>query len=98
VLRPGETIAVVGSPYGLYWAHLAGVRLSVVIPPPDAQHPLDLDGLERLVAETCARGTAVSAVVWRTSDGSVPAGVVGLDGGWQLWRPRVACRTSPQRS
>jgi hypothetical protein len=97
-LRAGETIGVVGSPYGLYWAHLAGVRLSVVIPPPDAQHPLDLDTLERLVAESCARGTAVSAIVWRTSDPAVPQGVIALDGGWQLWRPHLECRASRLRS
>jgi hypothetical protein len=88
-LRPGEAIAVVGSPYGLYWAHLAGVRLSAMVPPPDAAHPLDLDGLERLAAESCARGTAVSAVVWRTGDPAVPVGVLPLDGGWMLWRPRL---------
>lgn len=97
-LRPGETIAVVGSPYGLYWAHLAGVRLSVVIPPPDAEHPLDLDGLERLAAETCARGAAVTAVVWRTSDRAVLRGVVPLDGGWQLWRPHLGCPALSPRS
>jgi 4-amino-4-deoxy-L-arabinose transferase-like glycosyltransferase len=90
-LRAGEAIGVIGSAYGLYWVHLAGVRVSVVIPPPDEQHPLDLDGLERLVAETCARGTAVTAIVWRSGDSAVPVGVVGLDGGWQLWRPHFAC-------
>jgi hypothetical protein len=94
-LRPGETIAVVGSPYGLYWAHLTGVRLSVVIPLPDAQHSLGLDGLERLVAETCARGTAVTAVVWLTSDSTVPVGVLPLEAGWQLWRPAQACGRTP---
>jgi hypothetical protein len=93
-LRPGETIAVVGSPYGLYWAHLAGVRISAVIPPPDVEHPLDLDGLERLAAEVCDRGTAVTAVVWRTADSTAPAGVVLLDGGWMLWRPRGRCARS----
>jgi hypothetical protein len=87
-LRRGEAIGVVGSPYGLYWAHLAGVRLSAMVPPPDAEHPLDLDGLERLAAESCARGTALSAVVWRTGDRTVPPGVLPLDGGWMLWRPR----------
>jgi 4-amino-4-deoxy-L-arabinose transferase-like glycosyltransferase len=95
-LRPGETIAVIGSPYGLYWAHLARVRLSVVIPPPDVQHPLDLDGLERLVEETCARGTAVTAVVWRTSNTTVPPGVLPLDAGWQLWRPGRVCGRTPE--
>jgi hypothetical protein len=90
-LRAGETIAVVGSPYGLYWAHLAGVRISAVVPPPDAEHPLDLDGLERLAAEACGRGTAVAAVVWRSADNAAPAGVGPLDGGWQMWRPRVGC-------
>jgi hypothetical protein len=96
-LKPGETIGVIGSPYGLYWAHLAGVRVSVVIPPPDAEHPLDLDGLERLVRETCARGTPLGAVVWRSGDGAVPQGVVPLDGGWQLWRPHLKCgRPGPQ--
>jgi hypothetical protein len=90
-LRPGETIAVVGSPYGLYWVHLVRLRLAVAIPPPDAQHPLDLDGLERLAGESCARGTAVSAVIWRTEESTVPSGVVPLDAGWQLWRPRAGC-------
>jgi 4-amino-4-deoxy-L-arabinose transferase-like glycosyltransferase len=95
-LRAGEAIAVVGSPYGLYWAHLAGVRLVAVVPPPDAQHPLDPNGLERLTAESCARGTAVSAVVWRTSDRAVPGGVMPLDGGWMLWRPRAARGALPR--
>jgi hypothetical protein len=97
-LRPGESIAVVGSPYGLYWAHLAGVQLSAMVPAPDAEHPLDLDGLERLAEETCARGNVVSAVVWRTVDGRVPAGVLPLDGGWRLWRPRNDCRTPSRKS
>jgi 4-amino-4-deoxy-L-arabinose transferase-like glycosyltransferase len=95
-LRPGEMIAVAGSPYGHYWAHLAGLRISAVVAPPDAR--LDVDGLERLAAETCARGTPVTAVLWRTTDSTVPPGVVPLDGGWQMWRPRNDCRPRSRKS
>jgi hypothetical protein len=96
-LHPGEMIAVAGSPYGHYWAHLAGVRISAVVAPPDAQRPLEVDGLERLAAETCDRGTPVTAVLWRTTDSTVPAGVVSLDGGWQMWRPRNDCRPASRK-
>lgn len=78
-LRPGETVAVVGSPYGLYWAHLAGVHVAVTIPPPDAEHPLDEEGLERVVEEVRARGVSLGAVAWR-----------GGEGRWELWRPLSA--------
>lgn len=90
-LRPGETIAVIGSPFGHYWVHLAGLRIAVVVALPDAEHPLALDALERLVAESCARGTRVDGVVWQTSDPAVPNGVRRMAAGWRLWRPTGRC-------
>jgi 4-amino-4-deoxy-L-arabinose transferase-like glycosyltransferase len=92
-LRAGETVAVIGSPYGLYWAHLAGVRIALVIPPPPAANPLDGSALDRVAAESCARGVPLAAVAWR-SDGSSLPGAEPLDAGWQMWRPRHRCASA----
>ena len=90
-LRAGEKVAVVGSPYGHYWVHLAGLRIAAAVPIPDAAHPLDLRGLEQLAAESCARGTSIAAVVWQSSEPSMPVPVRGLAHGWWSWRPAIAC-------
>jgi hypothetical protein len=66
-ITSGARVAVVGSPFGHYWAHQTGARVVASLPLPDSLRPVDDAALERTTAELAARGSPVSAVLWPTA-------------------------------
>ena len=63
-IESGARVAVVGSPFGHYWAHQTGARVVASLPLPDYTRLVDDAVLERTAAELAARGSPISAIVW----------------------------------
>ncbi|MFL5619939.1 MAG: hypothetical protein ACJ79A_16280 [Gemmatimonadaceae bacterium] len=73
-LRPGDRVALVGSPFGQYWAHQAGVRIAVTVDVEPTAPPSGSE-LTAIAAESCARGYPLAAIL-------------SVDGGLRYWPVR----------
>jgi 4-amino-4-deoxy-L-arabinose transferase-like glycosyltransferase len=91
---PGSRIAVLGSPYGLYWAHQLGLHIAVAGEPSTGIEPLRQELLFRVAEESCERGVPLDAILWRTTRGASEPGAFELSGHWMAWRPPHRCATS----
>jgi hypothetical protein len=86
----GSSIGIVGSPYGHYWAHQAGMRLAVVTPAVGAAPVGDAE-LAAIAVESCARGAPLGAIVGHERDDVRSRDAVALASGWWMWRPTTPC-------
>jgi hypothetical protein len=90
-LKPGARVGVLGSPFGHYWAHEAGVRIVVAsVAALEAAGPTAHE-LSAIAAESCARGSQLAAIVWRGAPSSGIQGVTRLPDGWSLWPAPRSC-------
>lgn len=87
----GTAIAVLGSPYGHYWAHRGGVRIAVASEADGDRPEPNEETLSRIAEEACARGTPLSAILWRGAPLSPQPWSVSLQGGWYAWRAPAVC-------
>jgi len=90
---PGSRIAVLGSPYGHYWAHELGLHISVAGEPSAESGSLSSELLSRIAEESCDRGVPLDAILWRKARGASPIDALELAGGWLVWRPPPTCAT-----
>jgi len=87
---PGSRIGLLASPYGQYWAHQLGLRISVAGEPADMR-PIDRELLARIAEESCDRGAPLVAILWRRPPGAQGRDAIELSGGWLAWRPSHPC-------
>jgi hypothetical protein len=87
---PGSRIGLLASPYGQYWAHQLGLRISVA-GEPAGMHPIDRELLVRIAEESCDRGAPLAAILWRRPPGAQGTDAIELSGGWLAWRPSRPC-------
>jgi hypothetical protein len=95
-LRPGSRVGVIGSPFGQYWAHQAGVRIAVTIDD-DALAAMPGES-ERtaIAAEACARGYPIEGIAaWSPSEARAE-GMTPVGGGLTYWAVREPCSVSAQ--
>jgi len=97
-VAPRSRIGLIGSPYGQYWAHQLGLRISVVDAPTGAPPVVDRELLTRIAEESCDRGAPLVAILWRVTPESRSVGATELPGGWFVWRPLSHCRLADARS
>ena len=94
----GGDVAVVGSPLdqGDYWAHLAEVQIVATIPAEGARKTT-ATALDSLLAEACAAGRNIRAVVWRDSTlwRNADVRAVGGSDSWMAWLPKRARNGCP---
>ncbi|HEX7980949.1 MAG TPA: hypothetical protein VF461_20245 [Gemmatimonadaceae bacterium] len=86
-LAEGSAIGIVGSPYGHYWAHQAGVRLAVVTQTEGRNAPMGDAELAAIARESCAQGAPLGAIVGHQRDDVQSRDAVALASGWWIWRP-----------
>jgi hypothetical protein len=90
-LAEGSSIGIVGSPYGHYWAHQAGVRLAVVTQTEGRSVPMGDAELAAIARESCAQGAPLGAIVGHQRDEVQSRDAVALESGWWIWRPTSPC-------
>jgi hypothetical protein len=92
----GSDVAAFGWPpdYGIYWAHVAGVRIVTTIPTAAAAG-LTPAAMTSLITEACGLGRTIRAVVGRDSAWARAGTAQPLGDGWFVWLPappRGECR------
>ncbi|HEX7941501.1 MAG TPA: hypothetical protein VF488_06830 [Gemmatimonadaceae bacterium] len=90
-LTEGSSIGIVGSPYGHYWAHQAGVRLAVVTQTEGRSAPMGDAELAAIARESCAQGAPLGAIVGHQRAEVQSRDAVALASGWWIWRPTSPC-------
>lgn len=90
-LAEGSSIGIVGSPYGHYWAHQAGVRLAVVTSTEGRSAPMGDAELTAIARESCAQGAPLGAIVGHQRDDVRSRDAVALASGWWIWRSPSPC-------
>jgi hypothetical protein len=96
-VTPGSRIGLLASPYGQYWAHELGLRISVAGEPAGEKRAMDRELLARIAEESCDRGLPLDAILWRKSPEAKDMDAIELSGGWLAWRPLRPCAMQPAR-
>jgi hypothetical protein len=100
-IQPGARVGVIGSPYGLYWAHQSGVHFTVVREGDVPDSTPNGGQLEAMASESCARGAPLTAIVWRRHRPDSGNQDNASSNDWVVWKvPRQArdfCRGTGAR-
>lgn len=89
-IPPGSRVGVIGSPYGQYWAHQSGLRISAVRETTARDSTADRVEPAEIAAESCTRGMLLAAILWRREDMYVDPGDVSSSD-WVVWKVRSTC-------
>lgn len=90
--QSGMRVAVIGSPYGQYWAHQSGVHITAVREGDALDATPGREELEAMASESCARGAPLAAILWkgRRPDDSGDQTLASIND-WVVWKVASTC-------